>query len=856
MLIGAENLFQSSKRGDPPKSSVKSEVLSFGVMKNSSSEDTGKFEELLYREDSIPSTKPGGEDVGSTTVSVSEVVGQLDSYSRGENRLNIPSFVDPTGRNVGSLVITQAEPSVSQVASDGATEEVIDGDKDDAFVLENVDALLNDLIGPLGPLKSVPKIDLDLSTSKPDVPSETQATQVEATETTEPRPQAYPFLEAAGDGYVSPVIADKPEAPVQSQRENSKVDGTVSRKTEGTTVSAGSPLGSVKAEVVSMEQPGTWTSSDAGFETATPKMADVAPSSGVETQSTQTVAFETTQLKEATSDAVRTLAGGDVSSETVKSKTVKSKTVAPETAEPRTQVSYSFKAAGGGYVSPVGAAKPEVSVQSQRGNSKVDGTVSMQPEGSTVPTGSPLGSVKTEVVSMEQPGTWTSSEAGFETATPKRSDVAPSSVPETQFSQTVKAAEGGYVSPVGAEKPEAPVQSQRGNSKFEGTVSRNTEGSTVPTGSPLGSVKAEVVSMEQPGAWTSSDAGFETATPKRSDVAPPAGPETQATQTVASEIAKPEKTTSGTVRTWVDGDVAARTAEPVQRSQEEASKPKSTYGPSDASKDVVTIATESQKPETEKTAGPNALFASSWSPEDSDRKDQLSYVKKDEENSLPTVQDEAEIAEKNSEGISKSTNKNEKEPIAQNDMNSHAKEDTGKDQGVDPSSRSAGELNGPGTSRTAVTNAQTATRSIPLPGRGPEILPQGLAQVVRQVASDGTQRASIVVDPPALGRVEVEVHVTPSGMEASFKVDSVQVRDMIKPQIPLLQDMLAQQGISASSVNVDVRQGDDRRSPWRDSIQSVKGRRGRTEDDDEVSEDSIVTVARIDLERGMLQWYA
>lgn len=362
--------------------------------------------------------------------------------------------------------------------------------------------------------------------------------------------------------------------------------------------------------------------------------------------------------------------------------------------------------------------------------------------------------------------------------------------------------------------------------------------------------------MEQPGTWTSSDTGFETATSKRADVAPPAGPETQGPQAVASEIAKPEKNTSGTVRTWVDGDVAAKTAEPVQRSPEAASKPKSTDAPSDTSKDVVTIDTESQKPETEKNAGPNALFASSWSPEDSDRKDQLSYVKKDEENSLPMVQDEAEIAEKNSEGISKSTDKNEKEPIAQNDMRSYGKEDTGKDQGVDPSLRSAGELNGPGSSRTAGTNVQTATRNVPLPGRGPEILPQGLAQVVRQVASDGTQRASIVVDPPALGRVEVEVHVTPSGMEASFKVDSVQVRDMIKPQIPLLQDMLAQQGISASSVNVDVRQGDDRRSPWRDSIQSVKGRRGRTDEDDDVPEESIVTVARIDLERGMLQWYA
>ncbi|EFC90321.1 flagellar hook-length control protein [Dethiosulfovibrio peptidovorans DSM 11002] len=805
MLIGAENLFQSSKRGDPPKSSVKSEVLSFGVTKNSSSEDTGKFEELLYREDSIPSMKPGGEDVGSTAASVSEVVGQLDSYSRGENRLNIPSFVDPTGKNVGSLVITQAEPSVSQVASDGATEEVLDGEKDDAFVLENVDALLNDLIGPLGPLKSIPKIDLDLSVSKADVPSEKQPHQVETTETA------------------------KPMAPVQALMETSKVEGP--------------SFGAVQSQ------------------------PDVAPPAGAETQGTKEVVSETAKLEEATSGAVRTLVDGKVSSETVTSQTV-----APETAEPRTQVFSFFKAADGGYASSVVAEKPEISVQSQRGNPKVDGTVSRKTEGATVSAGSPLGSGKTEVVSRQQSGTGTSSDAGFEMATLKRADVAPPAGPETQSTQTVasetvayetvkaarteKAADGGYASSVVAEKPEISVQSQRENPKVDGTVSRKAEGATVSAGSPLGSGKAEVVSMEQPGTWTSSDTGFETATSKRADVAPPAGPETQGPQAVASEIAKPEKNTSGTVRTWVDGDVAAKTAEPVQRSPEAASKPKSTDAPSDTSKDVVTIDTESQKPETEKNAGPNALFASSWSPEDSDRKDQLSYVKKDEENSLPMVQDEAEIAEKNSEGISKSTDKNEKEPIAQNDMRSYGKEDTGKDQGVDPSLRSAGELNGPGSSRTAGTNVQTATRNVPLPGRGPEILPQGLAQVVRQVASDGTQRASIVVDPPALGRVEVEVHVTPSGMEASFKVDSVQVRDMIKPQIPLLQDMLAQQGISASSVNVDVRQGDDRRSPWRDSIQSVKGRRGRTDEDDDVPEESIVTVARIDLERGMLQWYA
>ena len=148
------------------------------------------------------------------------------------------------------------------------------------------------------------------------------------------------------------------------------------------------------------------------------------------------------------------------------------------------------------------------------------------------------------------------------------------------------------------------------------------------------------------------------------------------------------------------------------------------------------------------------------------------------------------------------------------------------------------------------------TQTMYLPQKGPDALPHGLVQVVRHVMADGTQKATVIIDPPALGRVEVEVRATSTGIEASFKVDSAQVRDMIKPQIPLLQDMLSQQGIVASSISVDIRQGDERRSPWRDSLDSIKLRRRKGASEEEELEIPSMDTARLDMERGVLQWYA
>ncbi|WP_236101398.1 flagellar hook-length control protein FliK [Dethiosulfovibrio faecalis] len=140
-----------------------------------------------------------------------------------------------------------------------------------------------------------------------------------------------------------------------------------------------------------------------------------------------------------------------------------------------------------------------------------------------------------------------------------------------------------------------------------------------------------------------------------------------------------------------------------------------------------------------------------------------------------------------------------------------------------------------------------------LPQRGAPALPQGITNIIRFMQANGETKAQVVVEPPAMGRVEIELHVVPGGMEASMKVDNVAVRDMIRTQMPLLQDLLAEQGISLSGMSVDVRSGDGQRQQWNGES---AGNRGLDDGESLDGSEEDASVARIDLEQGLLVWMA
>lgn len=151
----------------------------------------------------------------------------------------------------------------------------------------------------------------------------------------------------------------------------------------------------------------------------------------------------------------------------------------------------------------------------------------------------------------------------------------------------------------------------------------------------------------------------------------------------------------------------------------------------------------------------------------------------------------------------------------------------------------------------------TAPERLPLSfeERGLAALPRGLTEVIRFVATEEGHQARVVVEPPALGRVDIAVQTTGNGMEAVLRVDNEELRQTLLGQLDQLRQALAQQGITVGQLSVDVRQQEQQQNSLRNG-NSRQGNRLRGVGSDAVDGDEEVKTMRLDLEKGLLHWVA
>ncbi len=101
--------------------------------------------------------------------------------------------------------------------------------------------------------------------------------------------------------------------------------------------------------------------------------------------------------------------------------------------------------------------------------------------------------------------------------------------------------------------------------------------------------------------------------------------------------------------------------------------------------------------------------------------------------------------------------------------------------------------------------------------------------------------------------MDIELSQTASGIEASLKVNSEQLRQYIQDQTALIRNMLQQQGVALAEFSVDVRD-----MTQRDGSGQRDGQKRRERitgvDDPDAAEDG--PAFRIDLEQGLLFWVA
>jgi hypothetical protein len=146
---------------------------------------------------------------------------------------------------------------------------------------------------------------------------------------------------------------------------------------------------------------------------------------------------------------------------------------------------------------------------------------------------------------------------------------------------------------------------------------------------------------------------------------------------------------------------------------------------------------------------------------------------------------------------------------------------------------------------------------IPLQGQGGAALEDGVQHVVRFLKAEGRHAASIIIDPPALGRVEVELVTTAKGVEASIKVATEQIRQLVQDHITVLRNHLEQQGVHLGEFVVDLRDNTKGNS-GRNAFKEEGGARRRqvTSAGAEDIEENVIPSFRMDLEHGLLAWVA
>lgn len=135
---------------------------------------------------------------------------------------------------------------------------------------------------------------------------------------------------------------------------------------------------------------------------------------------------------------------------------------------------------------------------------------------------------------------------------------------------------------------------------------------------------------------------------------------------------------------------------------------------------------------------------------------------------------------------------------------------------------------------------------------------QALGQHVGMMLSNSNQSATLSLNPPELGPLQVTVHMQNNGTaDATFVTAHAEVRQAIEAAIPKLREMLDQSGIQLGQANINsqTNQGNSQQGQYTPNSQSF---RYTTQDNDSDIDEAIMPVMtrRIDQGQGAVDTFA
>jgi flagellar hook-length control protein FliK len=143
-----------------------------------------------------------------------------------------------------------------------------------------------------------------------------------------------------------------------------------------------------------------------------------------------------------------------------------------------------------------------------------------------------------------------------------------------------------------------------------------------------------------------------------------------------------------------------------------------------------------------------------------------------------------------------------------------------------------------------------------LANKGRLAFSEGVENVIRFVRAGAVSKAVLIIDPPSLGRVNIEIVSTDNGIEAVLKVSSEQVRMLVQDQAAQLKQNLEQAGVKLTEFSVDVQQDGSRSNNQTFRYKPRKSAHFGSAENENENEADRIEAFRVDLRKGLLHWIA
>ena len=136
-------------------------------------------------------------------------------------------------------------------------------------------------------------------------------------------------------------------------------------------------------------------------------------------------------------------------------------------------------------------------------------------------------------------------------------------------------------------------------------------------------------------------------------------------------------------------------------------------------------------------------------------------------------------------------------------------------------------------------------------------LSEGMAQVIEVIRNRNGHKGRMVLEPPELGTVRIEIQSLKDQVRLHLFVENAQARDLVDQSMDVLRQSLSRQGLTLAETMVDIDAGGNGgHAAWGSDAASDASSGPALSDAAKEPQEPGEVIARLDIDKGLLNWIA